>query len=706
MKEFYENNKKVILPAIIFIAVFLLFSPILANDFVYDDIFLVVINRNIQNIANPVYYFTHGDALRPYDPENLDIYRPLSVWFLAIEHLFFGMDSFYFHLVNLVLHAVNTVLFFFLLKKFIKNDAFSLVGALLFGFHPVTTETVAWVNQQTALWSWFFSFAVLIIAFSELNRILNKTWKKILTLVILSFAAAFSKEQAVILPLIYLLCLLYFKLKIFNSFKDLFKSGLREFWAITFSALLYLLFRAIFLGSFVQQEPWGGGRYSMFLTMINGFAYYLKLLIWPYPLSVNYDSFPIARSMADSGVIFSALILALIISMAIALWRRLPLFSLGIFWIFTVLLPVSNFILPTKQIINERFLYFALPGFIISMLSAFNYFVQKQRPTVILPPKANLALGGSGSEESIPFRNNSNIGFFAGLRMTCLKKHSNILQNVGMFFERKWVNYILQAIPVTAAVLILITFSTITFMRLGDWKNELTLWEHEVAIRPNDWRNQKNYAFALETNNKTIEAIKHYEKSLKLAHNKDLFVRSANALSLAHIRAEQTKNAFNLLANAIKVFPAEDAFIYTLGQVFLKEKKYTAATRVFNDLWQKNNDDMSFFFKILSKKLDGQSEKNMKLETEKIKNPVFRRQAAVFILAREKMLEENWKKAAFLLTEALKNSQPPILEPYLWLAESFEKSGEKEKALAVYDLTLSLYPLSIDALQGIKRLEQ
>ena len=73
---------------------------------------------------------------------------------------------------------------------------------------------------------------------------------------------------------------------------------------------------------------------------------------------------------------------------------------------------------------------------------------------------------------------------------------------------------------------------------------------------------------------------------------------------------------------------------------------------------------------------------------------------------REKMLEENWKKAAFLLTEALKNSQPPILEPYLWLAESFEKSGEKEKALAVYDLTLSLYPLSIDALQGIKRLEQ
>src|SRR3989338_4916621 len=141
MKEFYENNKKVILPAIIFIAVFLIFSPILTNEFVYDDIFLVVINRNIQNIANPVYYFTHGDALRPYDPGNLDIYRPLSVWFLALEHRIFGMDSFYFHLVNLLLHSLNAALFYLLLKKFLPGYLLPFMGAIIFGIHPVTAET-------------------------------------------------------------------------------------------------------------------------------------------------------------------------------------------------------------------------------------------------------------------------------------------------------------------------------------------------------------------------------------------------------------------------------------------------------------------------------------------------------------------------------------------------------------------------------------
>ena len=662
-------HKNIVLPAIIFIAVFSLFSRSLQNNFVYDDKFRIVANQTIKKTINPIYYFTHPDAGRPLDGIEPDVYRPLSLWFLSLEYKMFGSDPFYYHLLNLLIHSGNAVLFFLLLKKILGKEFMAAFGALLFGVHPVTTESAAWAIQQNNLWSWFFALLVLNSAFSKSNKFFNKNRIKLLMLAILSFVSVFSKEQAVVLPFIYFLCLFYFKSGIFHTFKDIFKSGWKEFGAIIFPVVLYILFRAIFMGSFVQQEPWGSGRYSIFLTMVNGFVYYLKLLVWPYPLSVNYDAFPIVRGLADNYVIFSIFILALIIFTAIILWRRLPLFSLGIFWIFVVLLPVSNFILPTKQIINERFIYFALPGFIISVLGLFSY--------------------------------QARILFFEQT------KHSNILKNIGMFCERKRVNYIGYAILIAAAVLIILTaFSTLTFMRLGDWKNELTLWEHEIAIKPNDWRNQKNYAWALESENKTKESIKHYEFSLELAHNSDLALKSVNVWAIAYIRANKPQKAVEIISEALKDFPDNDALLYTLGQAHLKNKQYGEAEKIFLRLSEKNNDeDVALFFAVLSQKLEGKKDEE-KINIAKIKNPRFREQALLLIQGREKMLEKKWQEAVSLFITGLKITQSPIIEPYLWLAESFEKSGEKEKALAVYDLTLSVYPLSIDALQGIKRMEQ
>lgn len=665
IKDFYGRRKNIIFPALLFIAVFLLFSRILSNNFVYDDLTLVVSNRNIiGDVINPVYYFTHGDALRPYDPANLDIYRPLSVWFLALEHWIFGMDSSYFHLVNLLLHSANTVLFFIFLKKFFPGSILPFAGSLFFGLHPVTTETVAWVNQQTALWSWFFSFLTLLAGLSRTGEVRlprEVGLRKIFILFALSFAAVFSKEQAVVLPLIYLLCLIYFNLKNDRAYKASLKSGWKEFGILTFSVILYLLFRAVFLGSFVQQEPWGGGRYSMFLTMVNGFAYYLRLLVWPHPLSINYDSFPIARVVMDNNVVFSALILFLIIFAAIILMRRLPLFSLGFFWVFITLLPVSNFILPTKQIINERFLYFALPGFIIATLSVVTFFIRKLS-----------------------------------------KSDFN-----GVLLKSDFKTFVCSAALVIISTWILIVFPFLTYARLGDWKNELMLWKHELKVSPQSWRTQKNYAWALEMENRTKESIKYLENSLKLSHNPDLALKSINALVIAETRIGNTKRAVEFALDGLKNFPDNDALLYSLGQAYLKDKVYGDAEKIFLRLSEKNNgEDVALFFAILSKKLGGKKDEEIKTDVAKIKNTRFQEQALFLIQARKKMLDEKWQEAIQLFITTLRIARPPIIEPPLWLAESFEKSGEKEKALAVYDLTFSIYPLSIDAVQGIKRLEQ
>ena len=731
MKEFYENNKKVILPAIIFIAVFLLFSQILNNDFVYDDRFRIVANQTIKTTINPVYYFTHPDAGRPLDGIEPDVYRPLSLWLLSLEYKIFGLDPFYYHLINLLLHSANAVLFFLLLKKIFGSEITALSGAFLFGAHPVTTESVAWAIQQNNLWSWFFAFLTLIFAIRasttepnytpqkhshilenmrmffdsicEYKKLFTKNRLKLFLLVLLSFASIFSKEQAIILPAIFLLITWADRLKMSlrrseateaisnislnkeiaslpavarpvrnrvsngasNDEKKVFR---RSVLAVTLSAVLYIAFRFLFLGTFTQQEPWGGGRYSVFLTMINGVAYYFKLLVWPYPLSINYDSFPIIKSLNNPELFISLIILSSIITATVLLWKKLPIFSLGIAWIFIVLAPVSNFIFPMKQILDERFIYFALPGFIISLLAIVKYF---------------------------------NCEWFLHPL-----QHSNILQNVRMFFEKR-LNYVFKTIPIIAIVLILSVFSTLTFMRLSDWKSELALWRHEIEIKPNSWRTQKNYAWALEAENQTKESIEYYKNSLKLAHNSDLALKSVNALAIAYIRADEPLKTVELLLAALKDFPDQNGLLYTLGQAYLKDKQYNEAEKIFSNLSEKNKgEDTALFFAVLSQKLGGKKDEEVKNNIAKIKNLRFREQTLLLIQGREKMLEKKWRESISLLVSALKIAQPPILETYLWLAESFEKSGEKEKALAVYDLMLSINPLSIDAMQRIKRLEQ
>ncbi len=638
MKEFYKKNKNIILPAILFILTLVIFGQIVFNGFVYDDLFFIVSNQVIQSVVNPVYYFIHADATQPQSPLAPDIYRPLGVWFLSLQYRLFGLDPFYFHLVSLLLHAANTILFFVLLKKILKSFTLSFLGALIFGIHPVMTETVAWAAQQSALWSWFFSFLCLIVAFSE-SHFFEKNWRRITAIAILSFVAVFSKEQAVILPLIYVLCLLCFNFEIKKHFKKIV--------ATTLPIILYLIFRGIFLGSFVQtgiRDLWGIGHYQMFLTMLHGFAYYFRLLFWPYPLSVNYDSFPLANSLFNLPVVISAVFLIAIIFVAIKFWKKAPLFSLGIFWIFIVLFPVSNLIFPTKQIINERYLYFALPGFILAIFSIIN-----------------------------------------------------------LIFE-KWQNCkkILFPIFTSLTIAILFIFGGFTFTRLADWRNEITLWTHEIEINPNDWRTQMNFAYALEKENRSEEAIEHYYKSFEFAGNRDSLSRSVNSAALAHLRIGEMEEAKKLLRSLLNQAPSDETIIFELGQAYLKGKEYENAAEAFQYLYGKiNGSDANLFFLLLSEKLNGQTDEQIGIG--KIKNIHFQKTAFLFIEGREAMAKGEWPEAISLINQGIEIHPAPVVEPYLWLAECFEKINESAKAFTVYRQALLLFPFSIDASQGIMR---
>ncbi len=683
MKEFFKENKEVILPAALFLIVLILFGRMVFNGFAYDDIFLVINNPVIKTVVNPFYYFSQAKTLEFIGIP--DVYRPLGAWFFALEYRLFGLDPFYFHLISLFLHAANVILLFFLLKKILsaegaapaggqgsavrlsspskssggKNLILSFVGSLIFAVHPATPETVAWAIQQYSLWSWFFCFLALHLLFTEKsndNLILNKKWKKITLLVIFSFAAVFLKEHAVILPLIYILCVLAFKMGI--------RKKLGEIVAVTLPVILYLVLRGVVLGAYSQMEPWGSGRYIMFLTMLKGFVYYFRLMVWPHPLSITYDLFFFTESLKEFTVIASAIFLFLIILAAIFFWRKRPLFSLGVFWIFIVMLPVSNFIFPTKQIISERYLYFMLPGFILAV---------------------------------------SAIAIFINEKITKFKKF-------------------LAPLSVFLVVAVFLIFGWLTFVRLADWKNDLALWRHEIQFNSNSWKTLSNYGMALEKENRTKEAIEYYKKAgMPISLEGEVVkpcpsikIISVDKLARAYFRMGKFKEAEILLLDALRTLKNSpdnkyneyllSVLYYQLGQTYLEEKEYMKAKEAFENLAANyDNSDTSLFFIMLSEKLNGGTDEKIKTGIKKIKNQNFREAAFPIIKGKQKMLENKYGEAIAFFGEALDGRTIPITNPYLWLGQCFEKIGQRKEALEIYRLILTSVFYSIDAVQGVLR---
>jgi tetratricopeptide (TPR) repeat protein len=647
VKEFCASNKEIVLPAVLFLLTLILFGRIAFNDFAYDDV-LIRTSAAIRSTFNPIYYFTHPYALKVALSESLiDVYRPLGFWFFALQYRLFGFDPFGFHLVSLFLHAANVILFFFLLKKLLSarngSDALSFAGALLFAVHPLTTETVAWIYQQIGLWAWFFSLLVLNLAFveeSKENLFFTKKWKKIVLLAILSFAAIFSKDHGAVLPLLYILCLFLAKknLSAQGGSASGGKGKIGEIAAVLLPAVIFMGLRsALFPSTDRLEEIWGGDRSTVFLTMFPALVYYFRLLVWPHPLSVEYSqTLLVQKDFFNFNVIASLVLLSFLALSAIFFWRKRPLYSAGIFWIFIILLPVSNLIVARDVIIAERFAYFIVPGFVLSVLA------------------------------------------------------------ITILIKKKLLIFLLVAVS--------LIFGYLTFKRLGAWKNEFTLWRHEVEISPNTWRAEINYGFSLEQNNRTEEAIEHYKKALQSSSAPRNLAASARNLANAYIRTGEIEKAESLLLAVQKKVPDNTQLKAATGKVYLAGKKYKEASEIFKELREKNNKNDSFaFFFILAEKLNGEKDEKIKAEIEKINTPTFRRIAFSLIKGREIMLEEKYSEAILVMSAALITTSSPSPEPYLWLGECYEKIGEKEKALENFETAIVIDPYSIDASQGIMR---
>jgi tetratricopeptide (TPR) repeat protein len=401
----------------------------------------------------------------------------MSLVLFAIEYQIAGLRPLLGHLVNILLYIVLGWLIFKCMPLWFSNQftkkglvVFSFIVTLIYLAHPLHTEAVANIKGRDEIMAILFSLWAFYIQQGEKQN----PWIKSIICSLVFFLALLSKENSitfvVIIPLIYWL---------------LHNKPLKQVLSLTTpylaAAMVFLIIRSMILGmdltsvsSELMNNPflkWNGQQYIPFeplekLSLIaNTLFQYIKLFLFPHPLTHDYYPKHIdATSFSNIGSILGLLI-AILLPLGVIIWRnKKPIITFSILFFIITLSLVINILFPIGTIMSERFMF--MPSLGLSILAG--HFIIK------------------------------------GIK------------------HKTWSAYM----PWLFGTIILL-FSIKTILRNFDWKDNYTLFTHDIKISKNSAKlnnavGGEIIAQALTEDDETIrngkiqEAIHHLEHAIKI----------------------------------------------------------------------------------------------------------------------------------------------------------------------------------------------
>lgn len=329
-------------------------APSLGNGFAYDDLPLVVENARITTLLPPWEYLTQS-----YWPAG-GLYRPLTVWLLALQWKLGHGTPWIFHATNVALHALVTGLVYLLARR-LKTPAWAGVAAVLFAVHPVHVEAVANVVGLSELLCSAFVLGSVLVAMRGVRDGFTPATR--FATIGCAMLAAICKEQGFVTPALLLAATAVACPPWRTALRRV--APVAAAMALLLAALLFL--RAGVLGGLAGDEPAaplrGLAPSARMLVALGTVPEWIRLLLWPARLSFDYS--PPGYGVASAPGAIHALALLLLVATGWVAWAgrtRAPAISLGIVWAAIALLPVSNLVLPTGILLAERTLYLASVG--------------------------------------------------------------------------------------------------------------------------------------------------------------------------------------------------------------------------------------------------------------------------------------------------------------------------------------------------------
>ncbi len=374
---------------IIVIIGFIFYSNSFKNEYALDDGIVIQKNlyvqtgfKGIKKIMSTDAYDSFYSQMNAKQQLSGGRYRPLSIVTFAIEQQLFGSKikptsetdlASLRHIGNVILYILSLVFLLYFLREYVfeYSPFTAFIITLLFLTHPIHTEVVANVKSRDEIMSFLFIILTFIYSFRYHQTKKNKTLFFGLLFYLL---ALLSKEYAITLVLL-IPMLIYIKKE--TSLKE----ALLHTVPFIVVALVYLgiRFSIVGMGATIENPDVLNNPYK-FATSIEKVATkieilnrYMRLLIYPHPLSSDYSYATIPyTTFKDWKVWFSMIIHLMMIGMAIILFFKRHILSFALAFYLTHLFLVSNLKFEIGATMGERLIYHSSFGFciIIGMFTA------------------------------------------------------------------------------------------------------------------------------------------------------------------------------------------------------------------------------------------------------------------------------------------------------------------------------------------------
>lgn len=387
------------------------------NEYAHDDGIVIVKNEYVQEGFAGIPKILSRDAYDSYYRQLNTVnqlsggrYRPLSIVTFAIEQQFLGATSedkvdsllkqnqaygvrgaqekkllaamHIRHFFNVLWYVLSVVVLLYFLRYIVfkKAPLVAFIAAILFAVHPIHTEVVANVKSRDEIMSLLFMCTTFIFTFKYYEQ---KKIKMLLAALVSYFLAFLSKEYAITMVV-----LLPLSLYLFNRFSI--RKSILAFLPFVGVIIVYAMIRFSIVtamgensDSEVLNNPYVFASVSEKLaTEISTSLNYLKLLIWPHPLSADYSYNSIPYKDFGSPLVWLSLLVhgGLVVAMLMLFprsqsvtsrtagsdnFRRVLCFGIA-FYLFHLAL-ICNIFHDIGATMGERLIYHSSVGFAVAV---------------------------------------------------------------------------------------------------------------------------------------------------------------------------------------------------------------------------------------------------------------------------------------------------------------------------------------------------
>jgi len=357
-ESFYTIHKWPLL--LLAISSIFLYSNTLNNDFVLDDDVVFLKNQFVQEGVSGIDDILSHGFLYGFNQRNDQSYRPLVLINYAIDKSLFGNNASAHHFLNILYYALLVLLIYRLFVQLLPEETHWLAFwiALIYSFHPIHTEVIANIKGRDELLHAIFAVSALFYSLKFFDLKESKyRWYSLLFF----FLALLSKEMAVSLILLIPITIYFFREV---DMKRLIQLSLPLFGVFA----LYMFIRQMVLDditfaddmSVINNTLAGAPTFANRLaTNILIFGNYLKLLVFPHPLSWDY-SYPHFQIVGFNypWVILTAVLLLTGIVLAVLGIRTKNKYAWSLLFFLISFSVVSNFFILIGSTLGERFLFF------------------------------------------------------------------------------------------------------------------------------------------------------------------------------------------------------------------------------------------------------------------------------------------------------------------------------------------------------------